>query len=86
MSDIQGHSDSDRRFGTRWPGLAHGLALAKEVKAPVTLVNVTQAWAAFEMAHEVRMGHPEPMRQFEDMARDDGCHVGELYSLHFPDV
>jgi nucleotide-binding universal stress UspA family protein len=48
--------------------LAHGLALAKEVKAPVTLVNVTQAWAAFEMAHEVRMGHPDPMRQFEDMA------------------
>ena len=48
--------------------LAHGIALAKEVKAPVTLVNVTQPWAAFEMAHEVRMGHPDPMRQFEDMA------------------
>ena len=30
--------------------LAHGLALAKELNAPVTVVTVTQPWSAPEMA------------------------------------
>lgn len=29
--------------------LDHGLALAKAVKAPVTLVTVTQPWSALDM-------------------------------------
>jgi nucleotide-binding universal stress UspA family protein len=48
--------------------VAHGLALAKEVKAPVTLVTVTQPWSALELAHEARLGHTNPIHQFEDMA------------------
>ena len=48
--------------------LAHGLALAKEVKAPVTLVTVTQPWSAFDMAHKAREGNRDPMRQFEEIA------------------
>ena len=48
--------------------VAHGLALAKEVKAPVTLVTVTQPWSALDLAHETRLRHPDPIRQFEDMA------------------
>jgi nucleotide-binding universal stress UspA family protein len=48
--------------------LAHGLALAKEVKAPVTLVTVTQPWSAFDMAHKVREGNRDPMHQFEEIA------------------
>jgi nucleotide-binding universal stress UspA family protein len=48
--------------------VAHGLALAKEVKAPVTLVTVTLPWSALELAHEARLGHTNPIRQFEDMA------------------
>ena len=48
--------------------LAHGLALAKEVKASVTLVTVTQPWSALNLAHEVRLGHPDPIHQFEDIA------------------
>jgi nucleotide-binding universal stress UspA family protein len=48
--------------------VAHGLALAKEVKAPVTLVTVTQPWSALELAHEARLGHTNPINQFEDMA------------------
>ena len=48
--------------------VVHGLALAKEVKAPVTLVTVTQAWSALELAHEFRMGNPDPVHQFERMA------------------
>jgi nucleotide-binding universal stress UspA family protein len=48
--------------------LTHGLALAKEVKAPVTLVTVTQPWSAFDMAHKAREGNRDPMRQFEEIA------------------
>jgi nucleotide-binding universal stress UspA family protein len=48
--------------------LAHGLALAKELKAAVTLVTVTQPWAAMDMAHDVRQGHPDPIHQFENIA------------------
>ena len=48
--------------------LTHGLALAKEVKAPVTLVTVTQPWSAFDMAHKAREGNRDPMHQFEEIA------------------
>ena len=48
--------------------LTHGLALAKEVKAPVTLVTVTQPWSAFDMAHKAREGNRDPMSQFEEIA------------------
>jgi nucleotide-binding universal stress UspA family protein len=48
--------------------LVHGLALAKEVKAAVTLVTVTQPWSAFDMAHKAREGNRDPMRQFDEIA------------------
>ena len=48
--------------------LTHGLALAKEIKAPVTLVTVTQPWSAFDMAHKTREGNRDPMRQFDEIA------------------
>ena len=48
--------------------LAHGLALAKQVKAPVTLVTVTQPWSAFDMAHKAREGNRDPLNQFEKIA------------------
>lgn len=48
--------------------VTHGLALAKEVKSPVTLVTVTQPWSALELAHEARLGRTNPINQFEDMA------------------
>ena len=48
--------------------LTHGLALAKEVKATVTLVTVTQPWSAFDMAHKAREGNRDPMRQFDEIA------------------
>jgi nucleotide-binding universal stress UspA family protein len=48
--------------------LAHGLALAKEVKASVTLVTVTPPWSAFDMAHKAREGNRDPLRQFEEIA------------------
>ena len=48
--------------------VTHGLALAKEVKASVTVVTITQLWSAFDIAHKAREGNQNPMQQFEDMA------------------
>jgi nucleotide-binding universal stress UspA family protein len=49
--------------------LAHGLALAKEAKASVTVVTVTQLWSALDMAHKARADrNRNPVEQFEKMA------------------
>src|SRR5512139_1921700 len=49
--------------------LAHGLALARELNAPVTVVTVTQPWSAPEMAlFSAGKANLDPVRQFEDMA------------------
>ena len=49
--------------------LAHGLALAKKLDAPVTVVTVTQPWSAPEMAlFSAGKANLDPVRQFEDMA------------------
>jgi nucleotide-binding universal stress UspA family protein len=49
--------------------LAHALALAKELKAPVSVVTVTQLWSAPEMAlFRAGKANFDPVRQFEDMA------------------
>jgi nucleotide-binding universal stress UspA family protein len=47
--------------------VAHGLALAKDVGARVTLVTVTQPWSPFAIAPEDRQGKPGWLFQFEDM-------------------
>jgi len=49
--------------------LAHGLALAKELNAPVIVVTVTQPWSAPEMAlFNAGKANLDPVRQFEEMA------------------
>jgi nucleotide-binding universal stress UspA family protein len=48
--------------------LAHGLQLANEVKARVTIVTVTPPWSALDLAHEARLRKPDPIHQFEEMA------------------
>jgi nucleotide-binding universal stress UspA family protein len=48
--------------------LAHGLKLANEVKARVTIVTVTAPWSALDLAHEARLRKPDPIHQFEEMA------------------
>jgi hypothetical protein len=48
--------------------LVHGLKLAKEVKARVTIVTVTPPWSALDLAHEARLRKPDPIHQFEEMA------------------
>jgi nucleotide-binding universal stress UspA family protein len=46
----------------------HGLALAKEATAQVTVVTVTEQWSAFDMANKAREGSNDPTRHFERVA------------------
>jgi nucleotide-binding universal stress UspA family protein len=48
--------------------VTQGVALAKDLKIPVSVVTVTEAWSAFELAHMARLGNPNPIAQYEEMA------------------
>ena len=48
--------------------VTQGVALAKELKAPVSMVTVTEAWSAFDLAHMARLGNQNPIAQYEEMA------------------
>jgi len=48
--------------------VSHGVTLAKENKAPVTVVTVTDWWSALDMAHESRKGNRNPLAQYEAQA------------------
>jgi nucleotide-binding universal stress UspA family protein len=48
--------------------VAHGVALAKNLKVPVSVVTVTEAWSAFELAQMSRDKCPNPLSQYEEMA------------------
>ena len=45
----------------------HGLALAKQDKARVTVITVTELWSATDIAHEVRQGRPDPIGRYEEV-------------------
>jgi nucleotide-binding universal stress UspA family protein len=49
-------------------GVAHGIGLAKDLKIPVCVVTVTEAWSAFELARVSRMGNSNPITRYEEMA------------------
>lgn len=55
--------------------LSHGLALAKDTKADVTLLTVTELWSAADMAQRVRGGHRDPVGQFEEIAAQSAEHI-----------
>ncbi len=44
---------------------AYGIALAKEHKALVTVVTVTEPWSAFNLALEAGLSNPNPVGQYE---------------------
>lgn len=47
--------------------LAHGVALAKELKASLCVVTVTEAWSSLDLARMARMGNRNPVIQYEEM-------------------
>lgn len=48
--------------------VAHGIALAKEHKARVTVVTVTERWSAFVLGVESQQGNRDPLGQYEAVA------------------
>ena len=48
--------------------VAHGIELAKDLKVPICIVTVTEAWSAFELAQMSRMGDKNPIARYEEMA------------------
>src|SRR5215475_2980017 len=48
--------------------VTQGVALAKDLKIPVSMVTVTEAWSALELAHMARLGAQNPIGHYEDMA------------------
>jgi nucleotide-binding universal stress UspA family protein len=48
--------------------VAHGVALAKALKAQVTIVTVTERWSAFVLGLESQQGNLRPLEQYEAKA------------------
>jgi nucleotide-binding universal stress UspA family protein len=48
--------------------VAHGIALAKDLKVPVSVVTVTEAWSAFDLGQMSRLGNKNPIAEYEDIA------------------
>jgi nucleotide-binding universal stress UspA family protein len=49
--------------------VAHGLGLAKIHDASVAVVAVTEDWLPFQMAHDSAQGMPDPVGNYEALAR-----------------
>ena len=48
--------------------VSHGIALAKVHEALVSAVTVTDAWSAFDMAHDYSLGKKNPIDNYETVA------------------
>lgn len=57
--------------------VAHGIALAKDLKIPVSVVTVTEAWSAFDLAKMTRLGSQNPITQYEEMATAAASNILE---------
>jgi nucleotide-binding universal stress UspA family protein len=51
-------------------GLLHGLELAKNQGAAVTIVTVTEMWSALAMAQQARGSTPQPTERYEEQAAE----------------
>jgi nucleotide-binding universal stress UspA family protein len=55
--------------------LEHGVNLAKRENAKVTVVTVTELWSAFDVAHDVRQGQPDPIGHYERLAASNASRI-----------
>jgi nucleotide-binding universal stress UspA family protein len=66
--------------------LEHGLALAKQHNARVTIITVTEPWLSLDMVVEARKGRPDPFGEFEAIAAGAANHIlesaGQLAKAH----
>jgi nucleotide-binding universal stress UspA family protein len=56
-------------------GVTHGVALAKRLNVPVTVVTVTEPWAVLDISRMARQGNQNPIAQFEEMAAAAASNV-----------
>ena len=56
-------------------GVTQGLALAKELKAAVIAIIVTEAWSGLEMAAQARRGALHPVEDYEEHT---GAHAEKI--------
>ena len=57
--------------------VAHGIALAKDLKVPVSVVTVTEAWSSSDLARAARQGNQNPITQYEEMATAAASNILE---------
>jgi nucleotide-binding universal stress UspA family protein len=50
--------------------VSHGLALAKELNAAVTVVTVTELWPVLDMVDRVQSGDEHPLEDYEKRAAE----------------
>jgi|SRR5262245_36249975 len=55
----------------------HGIALAKDLNVPVSVVTVTEKWSAFDMARDARQGYLNPIARYEGLAATAADNVLE---------
>jgi len=55
----------------------HGIELAKRLGVPVTVVTVTEAWSALDLARMARQGNQNPIAQYEQMAAAAATNILE---------
>jgi len=56
-------------------GLMHGLGLARESGAAVSIVTVTESWSALQMSWEARSGRTSPTIEYERHAKETARKV-----------
>jgi nucleotide-binding universal stress UspA family protein len=57
--------------------VSHGMALAKRLNVPVTVVTATESWSALELGRMARQGNQNPITQFEEMATAAATNILE---------
>ena len=57
--------------------VAHGIALAKDLNVPISVVTVTEAWSSSDLARAARQGNQNPITQYEEMATAAASNILE---------
>ena len=57
--------------------VAHGIALAKDLKVSISVVTVTEAWSSSDLARAARQGNQNPITQYEEMATAAASNILE---------
>ena len=57
--------------------VAHGIALARKLNVPITVVTVTESWSSSDLARAAGDGSQNPITRYEEMAASAACSILE---------